>query len=516
MEILRSEDGLPSATPSGLLGPTAPEAQRFAIVGPRRIWVSPAIIALNATVFVVMIASGASFMTPTTEDLLKFGADHGPNIASGEWWRLLTNAFVHIGILHIGLNMWVFRSLGAAVERLYGNAAFALLYVASALGGSIASMLWNPAAISAGASGAIFGVAGAFLAFFLGHRQAMPVALFRSMTKSLVSFVAINVMFGLVVPGIDNAAHIGGLFTGFVAGYVLNRVVSLAPDLDLRRAMRAVLLFAALLAVAALIPWRVRTDAVTGPAYYSAIAWRALDHNDFDEAVRAADEWIARTPADARAWEMRGVGRFELADEPGSRADLDRALGLDPSLTSALSRRAYLRMMEDDVEGALRDYDAYIVQLPASAFGFRMRANARYAHRDWLGAMRDFQYVIGLDPADSSEARLYVWVLRARLSMREEATAELRQALDEAITVQWNPVAKPIASYLVGDLDDDQLAAALPDSARSTADFFRGMKRLLDGDREGAIALLIHSIESADGHSFETIHAREELAVLAK
>jgi rhomboid protease GluP len=524
MEILRSEDAQPSELPelpgspgsSGSPGPPGPEGPRFAIVGPRRVWVSPAIIALNVIVFVVMIASGASFITPSIEDLLKFGADHGPLVADGQWWRLLTNTFVHVGILHIGLNMWVFRSLGTAVERLFGNAAFALVYIASALGASITSMLWNPAGVSAGASGAIFGVAGAFLAFFLGHRQAMPTALFRSMTKSLVQFVAINTVFGFIVPGIDNAAHLGGLATGFVAGAVLNRDVRVTPTLDLRRVVRGTLLIAGLLAIAWLIPWRVRTDAQTGPRQYFTSAERALDEKDFTEVVRVAGEWLVAWPDDARAWEMRGVGRFGLGEDGAAREDLDQALSLDDELPFALSHRAYLRIQEGNVEGALHDYDAYVKLLPADTFGFIMRANVRYAQRDWPGALRDLQTAVGLDPVEASGARLYVWVLRSRLGMREAATDELKRSLAEGLGAQWQADIKPIAVYLSGDLDEAQLAALLPDSVRSAADYFCGMKRLIDGDHKAATEFFERCIESGDAGAFETIHAKAELELLAK
>ncbi len=516
MEILRSEDASPPALPGPSASP-GPEAPRFAIVGPRRVWVSPAIIALNAIVFVVMISSGASFLTPSVEDLLKFGADHGPLVADGQWWRLLTNTFVHVGILHIGLNMWVFRSLGTAVERLFGNAAFALVYIASALGASITSMLWNPAGVSAGASGAIFGVAGAFLAFFLGHRQAMPAALFRSMTKSLVQFVVINTLFGFIVPGIDNAAHLGGLATGFVAGAVFNRDIRVVPTLGLRRVMRGTLLFAGLLALAALIPWRVRTDPRTAGSYYSASARRALDGDDFAAVVDVAHEWIAAQPTDAEAWEMRGVGRLGLGDGRGAREDLDRALSLAHDLPYSLSHRAYLRLDEGDFEGALHDYDAFVELQPAAAFGFYARANARYIAGDLPGALRDFQSMIGLaKPREASVARLYVWLLRSRLSMREAATEELRAAITELPAEHWAPEAQHGAAYLLGEVAEDEFIAAMPEEQRPASCYFCGMKRLLDGDQESARTFFKRCIETSTSPTYEMRHARTELDLLSK
>jgi rhomboid protease GluP len=107
---------------------------------PKHLWVSSTILWLNAIVFGVMVASGASVIQPSVDDILRFGANHGPALAAGEWWRLLSCAFVHVGVFHIVFNMWALRSL-SVVEAVYGNGAFALIYLASALGGSVASAL---------------------------------------------------------------------------------------------------------------------------------------------------------------------------------------------------------------------------------------------------------------------------------------------------------------------------------------------------------------------------------------
>lgn len=501
--------------------PLGPHERRvFSIVGPRRVWVSPAIVGANVLVFVAMLAGGVSFLRPTSDELLRWGADHGPLVASGEWWRLLSNAFVHVGILHIALNMWVFRSLGRAVERLFGNGAFLLLYLASALGASIASILWNPSVISAGASGAIFGVAGAFLAFFLGHRKAMPVELFSTMTKSLLSFVVINALFGLMVPGIDNAAHLGGLFTGFIAGVVLNRAVETPPVLGRARLVRAAILFAGLIALASLIPWRVG-DRAAGNGLYAASAGRAMRSKDWDEVVRIADEWIAQDPKDGEAWQVRATGRLARGDERGSRSDLDHALGLRDDLPYAYGTRADLRLQDGNVAGALRDYDKLIELLPGEAWCSEARAHARYAALDWTGALRDFQVAIGLEPRESGEARLYAWLLRSRLSMRDAAMRDaanddLRLSVESARDGGWETHQLRLASFLLGDLSEHQLVAAVPASHQRQAFYFRAVKSLLDGDRAKAQELFERCLASRDVDVNAWMHAHTELDLLAK
>jgi len=128
-------------------------------------------------VFVIMVALGVGLLQPTSEQLLIFGANFGPLTVNQQWWRLLSCTFVHIGIMHLLLNMWCLWNLGNLAERMFGNFAFVMLYLLSGLGGSIASLWWNPTIVSAGASSAVFGVAGSVIAFLhFGKVHLPPVA----------------------------------------------------------------------------------------------------------------------------------------------------------------------------------------------------------------------------------------------------------------------------------------------------------------------------------------------------
>jgi rhomboid protease GluP len=131
--------------------------------------------------------------------------------------------FLHGGLLHILLNMWCLGTSGPLIERLYGNAGFALLYLFAGLGGSLASAWWHPMVVGVGASGAIFGVLGGLLAFLVVHRHAIPESVLGPLRSSVLGFVGYNGVYGLMTPGIDNAAHIGGLVTGFATGLLLSR-----------------------------------------------------------------------------------------------------------------------------------------------------------------------------------------------------------------------------------------------------------------------------------------------------
>lgn len=202
-----------------------------------RIWVTPLLVLANAAVWVVMVASGVHFFSPTIADLLGWGANYAPLTTSGEWWRLESATFIHIGLMHIAFNMYVLWDAGRLVERVVGNLSFLVMYVLSGLAGSLASTWWNPYVVSAGASGAVFGVFGCLLGVLVMRRGAVPRAAVAGIAKNAGLFVLYNVAFGLAVPGIDMAAHLGGLAGGFVCGLGLAPTFRVgAPD---RRFMRA-------------------------------------------------------------------------------------------------------------------------------------------------------------------------------------------------------------------------------------------------------------------------------------
>lgn len=194
-----------------------------------RVWATPLLVAINVAVFVVMVAAGVSPFSPTIEGLIRWGADYAPRTTAGQWWRLITNTFIHIGIVHIGMNMIGLWQIGALVERLLGHRSFLLVYLFAGLCGSLASITWHPFVVSAGASGAVFGVYGVLIAYLVRHRGSIPRPVLLSLQKSTVFFVGLNVAFGLQQKGIDMAAHSGGLLGGFVAALLVSRPVSAHP-----------------------------------------------------------------------------------------------------------------------------------------------------------------------------------------------------------------------------------------------------------------------------------------------
>ena len=184
----------------------------------RRPYVTWTLLALIAAMHLVAEASGGSMNTAVLRNL---GALEGQQIAAGEYWRLFTAMFLHSGWMHLGLNCFGLFVFGRQLEQLYGRSRFIAIYVLAGLAGSVTSYALNLSlasnAIGVGASGAIFGVLGGLVAFFLSHRNQLGDMGRRSLTGLLV-LAGINLVFGLMTAGVDNYAHIGGFVCGVLLG----------------------------------------------------------------------------------------------------------------------------------------------------------------------------------------------------------------------------------------------------------------------------------------------------------
>src|SRR5580693_4836904 len=204
------------------------------------------IFGINVAVFLGMVLSSSTMDFPGPV-LVQWGANFGPLTLSGEWWRLLTSVFVHGGLLHIAFNMWCLWDLGRLCESLYGRWTFGVLYLICGLGASLASVIWNVQVLSVGASGAIFGLAGALIAAFKLGEFSVPRSALSGTLRSLGAFVVYNLIFGFALPGIDNTAHIGGLVTGLILGAL---IALIAPQRD-QSARRVAVFLVVMLALAA-------------------------------------------------------------------------------------------------------------------------------------------------------------------------------------------------------------------------------------------------------------------------
>ncbi len=174
-------------------------------------YVTYILMALCFLVFFLMYSIGNGSFDGLT--LLNFGAMHSQLVKMGQVYRLITAAFVHIGVIHLAFNMYALYLLGMQLESYYGKYRFLFIYIFSAITGSLLSMAFNPNAISAGASGAIFGLLGSLLYFGYHYR----VYLGNVMQSRIIPILLLNLFIGFAVTGIDQFAHIGGLAGGVLS-----------------------------------------------------------------------------------------------------------------------------------------------------------------------------------------------------------------------------------------------------------------------------------------------------------
>lgn len=178
--------------------------------------ITPLIMYLNILVFIIMVSTGVGFFAPDIQDMLSWGANFGEATLGGQWWRLLTYMFIHYGILHLVMNTYAFLFIGIILEPILGKARFLTAYILTGIAGGLLSLYAHQYVVSAGASGAIFGMYGLFLAL-LSTGQVEP-ALRKAVLPSVAIFVVYNLLGGMKA-GVDNACHIGGLLGGLIVGY---------------------------------------------------------------------------------------------------------------------------------------------------------------------------------------------------------------------------------------------------------------------------------------------------------
>jgi rhomboid protease GluP len=284
-----------------------------------------------AVMFIVETLAGGSTNIAV---LVRLGAKENSLIAAGQYWRLFTLMFLHIGFAHIFFNGYALAMIGTELERIFGVGRFVAIYFLSGLFGSLASYAFvsNPAA---GASGAIFGLIGALAAFFLLHRERLG-SWGRARLANIVFLIVVNLFLGFRQPGIDNMAHLGGLVSGFGLGWAMAPRYRLDPfslrAIDQNRVGRywpALLLAAGLLVSGtALTTWFQRDS----PESHVLRAQDAIEQEKWEVAAVELDQALTQDPslADASLYFYLGLARNYLEQPELAVVAYQSALALDP------------------------------------------------------------------------------------------------------------------------------------------------------------------------------------------
>lgn len=258
-----------------------------------------AILGICLLMFIWISLSGGS---ENLMALLRFGANFAPLTDAGEWWRFVGSMFLHIGFLHLLINMFVLLDVGSRIEQYFGNVKYLALYFITGIAGSIASAKFG-FHVAAGASGAIFGLCGA--AAWIGYRNKneIPDVLRNRLAGNMIFFIIYNLVYGFSKSNVDNAAHIGGLLAGVLFAMIVPPVISEGHDWSKTAPAKA--LFMTL----AFLPFAVQ----------GFVAYKALEYNGIASYPAAVYQcsWSGTTFSYPRLFEIKEQDKAAVFKGPG-------------------------------------------------------------------------------------------------------------------------------------------------------------------------------------------------------
>ena len=349
------------------------------------------LIGLNALVFVVMVLRGVSPFLPSPQQAIAFGADFGPLTLNGQWWRLVTSMFVHFGIVHIGLNMWCLWNLGRAAEQLMGRASYLIAYFVSGIFASIVSVYWHPMAAGAGASGAIFGMAGVLVSYVYLKKTPSHLQINSRMLGSLGTFIAYNLAFG-ALPGISNAAHIGGLVMGLAVGTALPAA---GANEDARRTRLSLVV---ILSAIALVGSAIAAKKLTRGVSELSSVQHLLAEKKTDEALAQLQQLTAREPEFAPGQELLGKVYISRGQYPDAIAALQKAYAADPDNITYQKELGSVFLQLGKLDEATVFFQHVLEQRPKEAFAHFGLGLVLLAKNQFDSAIPEFRQAIALDP----------------------------------------------------------------------------------------------------------------------
>jgi len=379
------------------------------------------LLAINITVFLAMLAFGISAIDPDTAKVLHWGADYGPYTLGGQYWRLITSMFLHFGIIHLFGNMWCLWSLGRLAERLLGALSVIGVYLLTGVGASLLSLSWDPMRVSAGASGAIFGIAGALITtLYFGKHNLQPESV-RRLLGYVLRFSLLNLLFGLK-GHVDNMAHLGGLVTGLLIGLFLARTfTSSADEQDTRR--RKIMAVSALVLLVLFVP-------VAKAKAYSVEFGKgqdALEHDDFKTAIPHLQKYVAARPEDANGHILLGSALQQAHRFDEATQEYERALAMDPDNPYVEVNLAKIYAYQKKTDKALVLFKKGIPQFEDDdPSAFYMYATALKNAGKLTEAESNIRKSLELDPKNIDAHRLLAEILTLE-GKKDDAAGEVKK-----------------------------------------------------------------------------------------
>jgi membrane associated rhomboid family serine protease/Flp pilus assembly protein TadD len=351
----------------------------------------------NVAVFIAMVFASGSIEAFPGAILGHFGANWGPYTLAGDWWRLVTYMFLHIDIWHIAFNMWCLWDLGALCESLYGTWTFGAVYLITGVAGGLASVAWHPLIPSVGASGAIFGLAGALIASLYLGEFSLPSFAIQANMRSLLFFVGFNILFGISAIGdlvgihVDNACHIGGLVSGLILGALIARLAADRDNSPRRIAVLAVVALAVTGSAFAVRQWR-------GTPYRMERELESMSQGSPDRALAKLEAIARQQPNSVGVHFALGRTYFSQQQFPQAETEFKRVIELQPQNTDARVDLGMTYLNETRLDDASNTFSQAVAQNSTNADAHYGLGLTHAAQENHPAAIEEYKKAIQLDP----------------------------------------------------------------------------------------------------------------------
>ncbi len=389
------------------------------------------LIGLCVAVFILMTLAGGS---KHLDVLLNFGASYGPYLRRGDYWRLVMPMFLHIGWFHLAVNMYALYLLGPILEHVYGYGRFSVIYVGAGITGSLLSMMMSNN-VAAGASGAIFGVAGAMLVTGYLHPEVVPWRWRRAFGKGMVILIVLNLAIGLSLPHlIDNWGHVGGLLGGMALAWLIPPPL---PGMDRawvlsRVSQQMVLIPIAIVAVAMFATAnQYRASLEVTQLIGQGIEFR--NHHQDGRALQRFEQAERQNPHDERPYEEMAslyLSQNQLAE---AIQEYHTALRLSPDSPQAQLGLAVAYERQGDPGKAQKYLEAAVGENPKTAEAQEGLGDLCAAQRLYPEAIEHYQAALRIKPDMAEAHNNLAWLLATAKDPRYQNPAEALKHAQQAV-----------------------------------------------------------------------------------
>jgi membrane associated rhomboid family serine protease/Flp pilus assembly protein TadD len=402
-------------------------------IAPARPFITWIIIAVCTAVFAIEIIKGAGFDTMSPDLAIRLGANYGPQTMSGQWWRLFTSMFLHFGFLHLFMNMLILWSLGSLAERLMGRAAYLVLYFGTGLCGGLLSLAVHPQLVSAGASGAVFGISGGLITYLALKKAPLSLDRAKKQLTTLGIFLAYSFI-GSLKPGIDMMAHAGGLVSGLAMAAALPRFLNI-PSAEItpapieenssvnKRITQVAFACAIVVLLGAFAAHRLQADSI-----YVLSSLSQIDAGKSADVIPTLEKIIVRQPNSSLAHFALGVAYFNTNQGPSAIRELSLADKLKPGDPTTEQELGASYLSQNDFANALTYFREVVATQPASISARIGLAASLFGLGQYQEAATESRRVLTTAPNDSN-AHSILGQADLRLGSNDEGIHEIETSL---------------------------------------------------------------------------------------